>query len=615
MIAGVIKRQGDVGRGIKEESLGRIFASGDGLAHIFQITVMNGGVEQDLTGCSVQGYFIRSADDTVLITGSAEGSVATVVLPAACYAVYGPFKLVIRVVNGSTRSTVYVGSGYVTRSSTDTIIDPGHVIPDITELLAQIDAMTRATAAAEAAATKAVRYDSVQSLQDSEKGTARNNIDAVSVAELAAVGTVLQTKSDQTRAMIAPAEASATAAAAHASGSYFTLNDLLYQATADIAAGDTITPGTNCKAVSLGGDVTDLKSAISVLEPAATAEDVGKVLIAKTVNGNKVIEYEYGETSEIDDTAGDGDTNRTWSANKLASIIGSIVPGLSDNAKIALLNCFAHVAWVDEHGQEYYDELEDALYETSRVVSIAATFNPGTDKIYTADSLEYLRRYITVTANYSDGTSGTVTSYAISGELQEGTNTLTISYGGKTATIQVTATYGFELRSEFNSTGNNSVNTGVYFEAGYDYTIASEFTFTNFTGASVDFVWGNFLNAEHAYNGLQVKNENGTNVIWGAGAGFGVIGSFYTNGDKLRVVNVLTNLSASGENGAIYLKNVTQNRNTSANRTYSTDTLTGEPIRIGKQPENSGLDGTVSKIIIERTEWSNAQITSFLEGT
>ena len=186
MIAGVIKRQGDVGRGIKEESLGRIFASGDGLAHIFQITVANNGVEQDLTGCSVQGYFIRSADDTVLITGSADDSVATVVLPAACYAVYGPFKLIIRVVNGSTRSTVYVASGYVTRSSTDTIIDPGHVIPDITELLAQIDAMRTATAAAEAAATKAVRYDSAQSLQEAEKGTARTNIAAASGAGVTA---------------------------------------------------------------------------------------------------------------------------------------------------------------------------------------------------------------------------------------------------------------------------------------------------------------------------------------------------------------------------------------------------------------------------------------------
>lgn len=36
--------------------------------------------------------------------------------------------------------------------------------------------------------------------------------------------------------------------------------------------------------------------------------------------------------------------------------------GLSDEAKAALLNCFAHTAWIDEHGQDYYDELYFALY-------------------------------------------------------------------------------------------------------------------------------------------------------------------------------------------------------------------------------------------------------------
>lgn len=38
------------------------------------------------------------------------------------------------------------------------------------------------------------------------------------------------------------------------------------------------------------------------------------------------------------------------------------IEGLSSNAKAALLNCFAHVAWIDGHGQDYYDALESALY-------------------------------------------------------------------------------------------------------------------------------------------------------------------------------------------------------------------------------------------------------------
>lgn len=78
-----------------------------------------------------------------------------------------------------------------------------------------------------------------------------------------------------------------------------------------------------------------VENAIDVLEPTATSEDVGKTLIAKIVENGKVSEYEFG-------TAGEG---------------------LTEAAKIALLNCLAHVAWIDEHGQDYYDALYNALYE------------------------------------------------------------------------------------------------------------------------------------------------------------------------------------------------------------------------------------------------------------
>ena len=37
--------------------------------------------------------------------------------------------------------------------------------------------------------------------------------------------------------------------------------------------------------------------------------------------------------------------------------------GLSDDAKTALLACFEHVAWTNEHGQDYYDALEEALFQ------------------------------------------------------------------------------------------------------------------------------------------------------------------------------------------------------------------------------------------------------------
>ena len=427
MIAGVIKRQGDVGRGIKEESLGRIFASGDGLAHIFQITVADNGVEQDLTGCSVQGYFIRSADDTVLITGSADGSVATVVLPAACYAVYGPFKLIIRVVNGSTRSTVYVASGYVTRSSTDTIIDPGHVIPDITELLAQIDAMERATAAAEAAATKAVRYDSAQSLQDSEKGTARTNIDAVSSAELATVSddvADLKSAFDEDVALL--------------DGKISMANTRISTNATDIDDLETDMETAQRDIRSLDGEYIDLSVRMGMLEPEATAEDVGKALIAKTVGGGKVTEYEFGETTEIDDTAGEGDTDKTWSADKIVNAINH-VDTIPNDVRVAMDTLFSKAAYADADAASSY-AIFHAWATANPVTSITAVFTQGSAVIYDIDSLDTLKQYLVVTAKFSDGTTATITHYTLSGTLTVGTSMITVSYGGQTDSFSVSVT-------------------------------------------------------------------------------------------------------------------------------------------------------------------------------
>ena len=61
-------------------------------------------------------------------------------------------------------------------------------------------------------------------------------------------------------ASLATIEANTTATTAHEIGSYFWLNEILYETTTAIAVGDTIIVGTNCKEAILGEDVADLKS-------------------------------------------------------------------------------------------------------------------------------------------------------------------------------------------------------------------------------------------------------------------------------------------------------------------------------------------------------------------
>lgn len=155
-------------------------------------------------------------------------------------------------------------------------------------------------------------------------------------------------------------------------------------------------------------------------------------------------------------------------AEKLNNMEDGIGNGLTDEVKAALLNCFAHVAWIDEDGQDYYDALDAALSTTTKLVSIIAVFTQGSAIIYDTDSLDTLRQYLVVTANYSDSTSATVTEYILTGTLAVGTSTVTVNYEGKTDTFTVTVTAAPLLPTEYQqveyiqSTGVEYLDTGVY---------------------------------------------------------------------------------------------------------------------------------------------------------
>lgn len=107
-------------------------------------------------------------------------------------------------------------------------------------------------------------------------------------------------------------------------------------------------------------------------------------------------------------------------------------------AKTALLNCFAHTAWIDEHGQDYYDALAEALGMVKHLVSISAVFTQGATVVYPSTSLDSLKSMLVVTALYDDESTEAVSDYTLSGVLTEGTSTVTVTYNGKTTTFSVT---------------------------------------------------------------------------------------------------------------------------------------------------------------------------------
>lgn len=120
---------------------------------------------------------------------------------------------------------------------------------------------------------------------------------------------------------------------------------------------------------------------------------------------------------------------------------GGGTSGLSEAVKQALLQVIENVAYTTPNGETYYQALYDALYPSAppaELVSISAVFTQGSVVIYETDSLDTLKQYLVVTATYDDSTTANVSAYTLSGTLAVGTSTITVSYGGKTTTFNVT---------------------------------------------------------------------------------------------------------------------------------------------------------------------------------
>lgn len=153
--------------------------------------------------------------------------------------------------------------------------------------------------------------------------------------------------------------------------------------------------------------------------------------------------------------------------NRLENSGGGSGSGLTEDIKTALLACFEKVAWIDEDGQDYYDALYSALYPPADLVSISAVFTQGSAVIYDTDSLDTLRQYLVVTAHMSDSSTQTVTDYVLSGTLSVGTSTITVTYGGKTATFNVTVSSSlYPLQNgtiEFNNNRTITVTENKHF--------------------------------------------------------------------------------------------------------------------------------------------------------
>lgn len=140
-----------------------------------------------------------------------------------------------------------------------------------------------------------------------------------------------------------------------------------------------------------------------------------------------------GDLTDLDTT----DKTSLVAAINEAAQSGGGSGSLSNAVKDALLQIASKVAYIDEDGQEYYDDLYNALYPAAEIVSINAEYTQS-GTVYTTTSLEDLRNDLVVTAIYDNGSVVPVISYTLSGTLTVGTSTVTATYSGFTDTFEVT---------------------------------------------------------------------------------------------------------------------------------------------------------------------------------
>lgn len=149
-----------------------------------------------------------------------------------------------------------------------------------------------------------------------------------------------------------------------------------------------------------------------------------------------------GDLTDLDTT---DKTNLVAAINEAAQSGGG-GGGMSNAVKDALLQIASKVAYIDADGQKYYDDLYDALYPGATIVSIQADYTQ-TGTVYPTASLDDLRNDLVVNAIYDNGSVVPVISYTLSGTLEEGTSTITVTYEGFTDTFDVEVTAAPTLSS------------------------------------------------------------------------------------------------------------------------------------------------------------------------
>jgi len=272
----------------------------DETANEIIVDVFDGEIPYTLSG-AVKCYMIRPDTATLTIDGTITGNAVSVILPKNAYYFTGRASFVIKVESEGNKVTVCAFTALVYRDRSDSIVDNDRIVPDLSEIMGIVNQINDMTVSARSLPAGAAPQAVLTSLNG------HYNIDfsiprGISGAE--------------------PDVQNATALAANWSSQHPFTQNISVQ---------NITPASHI-IVSLASNCTDdqyNQAALARLVCSSMANGsitLTALGIAPTTDIPITIINlsESGSNVTIDDTAGDGDYNKTWSADKLHNIDSSI---------------------------------------------------------------------------------------------------------------------------------------------------------------------------------------------------------------------------------------------------------------------------------------------------
>ena len=129
----------------------QIMELGDKSAHRWEVEIADGGQPFRLNGESVSGFVRRGDGATLYLTGAVEDGKAVLTLPSGAYGAEGWADAVMRVTESDALTAVAQLAYRVSKHASDAVIDPDHIVPDLSSLLAQIETMRQVSTVASAA--------------------------------------------------------------------------------------------------------------------------------------------------------------------------------------------------------------------------------------------------------------------------------------------------------------------------------------------------------------------------------------------------------------------------------------------------------------------------------